>query len=92
VASFSLSTLFSFSYYGTKCLNFLAGANNKHWYNYFYVGSILLGAMASLDAALAVIDGMYAMMAFPTMISALILAPKVMAAAKDYFERMNRSL
>ncbi|MEM7656788.1 MAG: alanine/glycine:cation symporter family protein [Bacteroidota bacterium] len=89
VASFSLSTLFSFSYYGTKCLNFLVGAQRKHWYNYFYVGSILFGAVASLDAALAVIDGMYAMMAFPTMISALLLAPKVRAAAVDYFQRMK---
>jgi AGCS family alanine or glycine:cation symporter len=30
---------------------------------------------------------MYALMAFPTMISAFILAPKVMKAAKVYFAK-----
>jgi AGCS family alanine or glycine:cation symporter len=85
---FSFTSLFSFSYYGTKCLGFLVGAEYKFLYNYFYVGSIILAAVASLDAVIGLIDGMYATMAIPTMIGALLLAPKVRAAAKDYFRRM----
>lgn len=82
---FSLTTLFTFSYYGTKCLGFLIGAERKHYYNYFYVASILFGSVASLQAAISTIDGMYAMMAIPTMVSGVLLAPKVMEAAKVYF-------
>ena len=43
IAVFSISSLFSFSYYGTKCLSFLIGADKKHYYNYFYIASIVLG-------------------------------------------------
>jgi AGCS family alanine or glycine:cation symporter len=86
---FAFTSLFSYSYYGTKCLGFLFGAKYKHYYNYFYVFSIVLGATASITAVISLIDGMFAMMAIPTMTSALLLSPKVMAAAKDYFKRMR---
>ena len=36
-----------------------------------------------------VIDVAYALMAVPTMVSGLILAPRVMAEAKSYFVRMK---
>ena len=34
VMIFSVSSLFSYSYYGTKCLSFLMGDENKKKYNY----------------------------------------------------------
>jgi AGCS family alanine or glycine:cation symporter len=54
------------------------------------VGSILLGATASISAIINLIDGMYAVMAIPTMLVAILLSPKVMAAARDYFGRMEK--
>jgi len=89
IAIFSISSLFSYSYYGTKCLSFLLGAHNKHYYNYFYVLSILIGATTSLNMMINLIDGFFALMAIPTMISTLILAPRVLKEAKAYFERMK---
>ncbi|MFD2999700.1 alanine/glycine:cation symporter family protein [Pontibacter toksunensis] len=89
VLIFAFTSLFSYSYYGTKCFGFLFGAKYKYYYNYFYVFTIVLGATASITAVISLIDGMYAMMAIPTMTSALLLSPKVMAAAKDYFRRMR---
>jgi AGCS family alanine or glycine:cation symporter len=89
VLFFSLSTMFSYSYYGTKCLGFLVGAEYKHFYNYFYVTLLVVASVVSLETVVNLIDGMYALMAIPTMISALILAPKVMSAARDYFRRMQ---
>lgn len=90
VTIFAASSLFTYSYYGTKCLGFLAGAKRQKWYNLFYVTSILLGATASISAIINLIDGMYAVMAIPTMVCALLLSPKVMEAAKDYFARMEK--
>lgn len=87
IAAFSISSLFSFSYYGTKCLSYLAGAEHKHYYNYFYIISILLGATTSLSAMINLIDGFFALMAIPTMIATLILAPKVMKEARRYFKK-----
>ena len=88
IAFFSISSLFSFSYYGTKCLGFLLGAEKKHYYNYFYLTSILFASVASLDMMINLIDGFYAVMAFPTMIASILLAPKVMKEAKIYFSKM----
>jgi alanine or glycine:cation symporter, AGCS family len=86
---FALTSLFSYSYYGTKSAGFLIGANKAKWYNYFYVASIIVGAISSLTAIISLIDAAYALMSVPTMISGLILAPKVKEQAGLYFKRMN---
>ncbi|MFI8378153.1 alanine/glycine:cation symporter family protein [Leeuwenhoekiella sp. NPDC079379] len=89
IAVFSISSLFSYSYYGTKCLSFLFGTKYKHIYNYFYIGSILLGATTSLSLMINLIDTFFALMAIPTMLTTLILAPKVMVRAREYFKKLN---
>ena len=81
---FSISSLFSYSYYGTKCLSFIAGENNKKKYNYIYIISIMLGATTSLSMMINLIDTFFALMAVPTMIATLILAPKVLNELKKY--------
>ncbi|AWW29335.1 sodium/alanine symporter [Echinicola strongylocentroti] len=90
VLVFALSTMFTYSYYGHKCFNYLFGADKANYYNYFYLLTIVAGAVVSLKVVMSFVDGMYAVMAFPTMISAIYLSPKVMAATKDYFIRMKK--
>lgn len=89
VLIFALSTMFTYSYYGHKCFNYLFGADKANYYNYFYLLTIVAGAVVSLEVVISLVDGLYAIMAIPTMISTIYLAPKVKAAAKDYFERMK---
>jgi AGCS family alanine or glycine:cation symporter len=89
IAVFSMSSLFSYSYYGTKCMSFLFGADKKHYYNYFYILSILIGATTSLSMMINLIDGIFALMAIPTMLATLILAPKVLVELKAYIKRMK---
>jgi len=89
IVVFSVSSLFSYSYYGTKCLGFIAGAKNKKIYTYFYIISILLGATTSLDMMINLIDGAFALMAIPTMIATLWMAPRVMREAKRYFRALK---
>lgn len=86
---FSVSSLFSYSYYGTKCMSFLFGANNKSYYNYFYIVSILIGATTSLSLMINLIDTFFAFMAVPTMLATLILAPRVIKEAKKYFTKLK---
>ena len=87
VVCFSTSTMFAYSYYGAKCMGFLIGAERQHIYNYFYVALMVVAAVVSLDAAIGLIDGAFALMAIPTMISTLLLAPKVMEATRTYFNQ-----
>jgi len=89
VTIFAFSSMFTYAYYGTKCLGFMMGADKQRYYNYFYVVSIIFGAVVTIDAVIDLIDGMFALMAIPTMTTALLLSPKVKAAAKDYFSRLD---
>ncbi len=85
----SVSTIISFGYYGCKCFGFLAGAERQHWWMWFYFLLIFIGSIASFRAVSGLVFGMYAVMAIPTMISTLRLAPRVNEAARDYFNKMG---
>ena len=86
VATFTLSTMFGYSYYGCKCASYLFGAGSKFYYRIFYVMSLVLGSVLSLDLAVNIVDAMFALMAFPTMISAIYLSPYIKKEAKKYFQ------
>lgn len=88
VLVFALTTIFGFAYYGQKCLSFLVGVRFNHLFNYWYVALVMVGSVASLKVVVAVIDLAYGLMAFPTMTGAILLAPRVLRAAKVYFSRL----
>jgi AGCS family alanine or glycine:cation symporter len=72
-------------------MSFLIGAHRKHYYNYFYILSIILGATTSLSAMINLIDGVFALMAIPTMLSTIILAPKVVKELGAYRQRLKEN-
>jgi alanine or glycine:cation symporter, AGCS family len=82
---------FSYSYYGSKSLSFLLGVKASKWYNYFYLITIVLGAIASMHDIMNIIDIAYALMAIPTMLSGFVLAPKVMVEARRYFATLKEN-
>lgn len=85
VSAFALSTLFTYSYYGTKCLSFLTNARFGKFFNYYYIATITFAAVASVDLVINLIDLAYALMCIPNMIAVLYLSPKVNAEMKSYF-------
>ena len=87
---FALTTIFTYSYYGTKCFNFLFHPDRENAYRVVYIAFILVAALVSLETAIAIIDGAFALMAIPTMVSSLILAPKVVEAARRYFAALEQ--
>ena len=89
VIFFSMSTMFAFPYYGVKCLGFVAGAKYQHIYNYIFVAVVVVGAVSNLRTIIGLIDIAFALMAFPTVISAVLLSPHVRRASKDYFARLK---
>jgi len=86
---FSITTIIGYSYYGSKCTSFLFGNKWKFHYRVLYTLSLIPAAIISIDIIVNYVDGMFAMMGIPTMISTLILAPKVMTAAQKYFKEIN---
>ncbi|WP_422104666.1 alanine/glycine:cation symporter family protein [Winogradskyella sp.] len=87
---FSVSSLFSYAYYGKKCMSFLIGADKKHYYNYFYIISIVLAATTPFEAMINFIDGVFAFMAIPTMLATILLAPKVIVETKRYINKLKK--
>jgi AGCS family alanine or glycine:cation symporter len=85
----SSTTVLTYWYYGSKCMGFLFGTAREKYYMWAYMALITLGAVASMEAMINLLDGFYAMMAIPTMLSTLILARHVRIAARDYFARLD---
>ena len=85
VLCFAFSTMFSYSYYGQKCLGFLIGADKAHYYNWPYLLVLIVGAVIPLGVAVSIIDIAFALMAFCTIPTLILLAPKARAAFKTFF-------
>ncbi|MBC8346610.1 MAG: alanine:cation symporter family protein [Candidatus Marinimicrobia bacterium] len=91
VLTFSLSTMMSYSYYGSKCSGYLFGTKSIFYYRCFYVITIVAGTMVSIEVVINFIDGMYALMAIPTIVGSVLLSPKVMKEARRYFATLKQS-
>ncbi len=74
---FGVSTLFTYSYYGVKCFGFLTHKKWGHYYNYFYVGSIILSALVTVEVVIGIIDLAFALMGIPNMFALVYLAKGV---------------
>lgn len=84
---FGITTIFGFSYYGQKCLAFLIGARYGVYFQYWHVFSVIIGAVSSLNIVVNLLFIGFGLMAIPTMISTLLLSPKVWKATRDYFSK-----
>ncbi|MEQ9402359.1 MAG: alanine/glycine:cation symporter family protein [Cyclobacteriaceae bacterium] len=89
VMIFAITTIFGMAYYGQKCLGFLIGPKYIKYYNVYYLILVVIGSVSSLSLVINLIFVGYGLMSIPTMISGIILAPKVMEASKSYFDRMS---
>ena len=89
VSAFALSTLFTYSYYGVKCLTFLTNPRIGKYFNYYYVATITFAAVASVDLVINLIDLAYALMCIPNMLAVLYLAPRVNREMKRYFAQLK---
>jgi AGCS family alanine or glycine:cation symporter len=89
IIMFSVSTMISYSYYSLKCSRYLFGFKFGSKYVYVYILSLLFAAVWAQDVVINILDTAFAMMAIPTLVSTLLLSPKVVRATKDYYHRMK---
>lgn len=92
VICFALSSMFSYSFYGTTCANYLFGTRRGRFYAWFFLLSMIVFAVVPIEAAVGACDLFYALMAIPTMIALLMLSPKVRKATKDYFDKQSNDI
>lgn len=89
VMVFAITTIFGLAYYATKCFSFLVGPRIGYYFNYWYVILVVIGSVTTLDIVVNFVFVAYGLMSIPTMISALMLAPKVLAEARLYFRKLE---
>lgn len=87
VICFAMSSMFSYSFYGTTCANYLFGTRRGRLYSWFFLASLVVFAVVPLEAAVGACDLFYALMAIPTMTALLLLSPRVRRVTKEYFSK-----
>ena len=83
----SFSSMIGFSYYVSKCGCFLFGSRARVPLAIFYLLTIVVSAMVKMDDVINFLDLTFGLMAIPTMLASILLAPRVMSAARIYFTR-----
>ena len=89
VVSFGASTIFTYSFYGSACAQFLFGKKGVKIYQWVIIFFVVVFAVIPVKTAIAVIDLSFAFMAIPTLISSVWLAPKVIEKAREYFAELD---
>lgn len=87
VVCFAMSSMFSYSFYGTTCANYLFGTRRGRYYSWVFLASLIIFAVVPVEAAVGACDLFYALMALPTMIALLLLSPKVRQVTREYFKK-----
>jgi AGCS family alanine or glycine:cation symporter len=82
---FALSTIISWSYYGDRCTEYLAGVKAVIIYRILYVIFVYFGAVLSLETVWAYGDMALGLMMVPNLTAVLLLSPKVAALSRSYF-------
>lgn len=91
VICFAMSSMFSYSFYGTTCANYLFGTKRGKYYSWVFLASLVIFAIVPIEAAVGACDLFYALMAIPTMIAIVWLSPKVRQATARYFAKKKES-
>ncbi len=90
VLCFGLSTIFTYSFYGTACVKFLFGKKGIPIYQFIFVCAVFGFSVGGFDLAINVVDSAFAMMIFPTLISCIWLAPVAVRKAEEYFASIKK--
>ena len=85
LAVFAYTTILGWAYYGEKCWEYLVGTAVEKPYRVLWTLFVMVGASTHLDFVWLVADTLNAFMAFPNLLSLVLLSPVVVKVTNDYF-------
>ena len=91
IGLFALSTILSWSLYGTRCCEFLLGTKAVPVYQTIFIAVIVIGATLELELVWNIADTLNGFMAIPNLIALLGLSGVVVKLTKDYFAKETLS-
>lgn len=89
VILFGISTAISWSYYGDRSIQYLAGDGSIIYYKIVYLIMHFLGAILALETVWAIGDIALGLMTFPNIIALFALSGVVATATKTYFNSIK---
>ena len=85
IVVFAYTTILGWAYYGEKCWAYLVGTVSETPYRLAWTVFVLVGAVTQLDFVWLVSDTLNAFMAFPNLVSLVLLSPVVVKVTRDYW-------
>lgn len=87
---FAFTTILGWSYYSSKCFEYLIG-QNRPWavkiFHVLYVLVVFVGPYLTVSAVWGLADIFNGLMALPNLIALVLLSPVVVKTTRDYFKR-----
>ncbi len=81
---FAFSTILGWYYYGSKCLEYIAGVKAVELYKWVWVVLVFVGATVPLNFVWNLSDAFNGLMAIPNLIALLALCPVIVSLLKAY--------
>ena len=85
ISLFALSTILSWSLYGTRCFEYLFGVKSSLIYKIIFVIAVVVGATLELSLVWDIADTLNGLMAIPNLIAVLGLSGVVIKLTKEHF-------
>ena len=92
IGLFALSTILSWSLYGTRCCEFLFGHKSVVVYQAAFVAVVVVGATLELDLVWNIADTLNGFMAIPNLVALLGLSSVVIKLTKEHFEQLKHNV
>lgn len=86
---FALSTVLTWSLYGTRCVEFLFGYKASKVYQIIFCAFACMAGTIELSLAWAIADTLNGLMAIPNLIGVALLSPVVIKLCKEYFQEVK---
>lgn len=86
IVLFAFATIIAWYYYSEKAIEYIAGQKAILVYRIFFIGSIVYGAVATVDAVWEISDLFNGLMAIPNLIALIGLVGPIVALTNDFFD------
>ncbi len=86
---FAFSTILGWYYYGSKCLEYIAGVKAVEIYKWIWVVLVFVGATIPLNFVWNLTDAFNGLMAIPNLVALLALCPVIVTLLKNYEAKLD---
>ncbi|WP_420422513.1 alanine/glycine:cation symporter family protein [Simkania sp.] len=87
---FGYSTIIGWSYYGEKCMEYLAGERAIYAFRVIFCLFVFVGALMSIELVWPLVDIMNGLMTLPNLIGLIALSSVVVKESNEFFKLLKR--